>query len=147
MDQNMDKLKKATKDNTPLLYFNGLITYAKAVEIHTGDSFDIIILYSNVVYRFKAKMFGYDCIEVDPSHLSLKNGKEIEKKIIDSKNRLIELIGDKEYFKIHCHEIDKYGRLLISVMVNNDSNKCDFKNTVNNIMIQEGHGSPYWWWI
>lgn len=146
MNYNMEKLKMATKDNTPLLYFNGLITYAKAVEIHSGDSFDIIILYSNIVYRFKAKMFGYDCIEMDPSYLSLKNGKEIEKKVIDSKNRLIELIGDKEYFKIHCHEIDKQGRLLVSVLLHDNPHKCDFKNTVNNIMIQEGHGSPYWWW-
>jgi endonuclease YncB( thermonuclease family) len=142
MNCNLEKLKAANKTNTPVFSFNGLITYAKAVDFYDGDTFNIIISHYDSVYHFKARMFGYDSPEMKPS-LSLENREEIKKNAVIAKNRLAELLGTKEYFKVHCHEFDKYGRLLISVMLDDDDPIYEFDRTVNAQMIKEGHGYSY----
>jgi endonuclease YncB( thermonuclease family) len=144
MNYNLDRLKDANKGNTPLFSFNGLITYAKAVEFYDGDTFNIIVSHYDSLYHFKARMFGYDSPEMKPS-LSLENREEIKKNAITAKNRLAELLSTKEYFKVRCHEFDKYGRLLVSVMCDHDesSPSYNFENTVNAQMIKEGHGYAY----
>ena len=141
MNYNMERLKEANKANTPLFSFNGLITYGKAVDFYDGDTFNIIISHYDSVYHFKARMFGYDSPEMKPS-LSLENREEIKKNAISAKNRLTELLSSKEHFKVYCHEFDKYGRLLVSIM-HDDSVSYDFENTVNAQMIKEGHGYAY----
>ena len=143
MNYNLDKLKSANKINTPIFSFNGLVTYGKAVDFYDGDTFNIIISYYDLLYHFKARMYGYDSPEMKPS-LSLENREEIKKNAINAKNRLIELIGSKEYFKVYCHEFDKYGRLLVSIFMNDNDNVYNFNNTINSVMIKEGHGYSYY---
>ena len=89
-------------------------------------------------------MFGYDSPEMKPS-LSLENREEIKKNAVIAKNRLSEILSAKDHFKVRCHEFDKYGRLLVSVMCDDDatSTTYDFENTVNAQMIKEGHGYAY----
>jgi endonuclease YncB( thermonuclease family) len=141
MNYNLERLTAANKVNTPLFSFNGLITYGKAVDFYDGDTFNVIISHYDSVYHFKARMFGYDSPEMKPA-LSLENREEIKKNAIIAKNRLTELLGGKEYFKVHCHEFDKYGRLLVSIM-QDDAVSYDVENTVNAQMIKEGHGYSY----
>ena len=141
MNCNLDKLKAANKYNTPLFSFNGLNTYGKAVDVYDGDTFNIIISHYDSVYHFKARMFGYDSPEMKPS-LALENREDVKKKAVLAKTRLTELLGAKEYLKVHCHEFDKYGRLLVSVMSDDDLT-YDFDMTVNAQMIKEGHGYAY----
>jgi len=144
MNYNLDRLTAANKANTPLFSFNGLTTYAKAVDFYDGDTFNIIISHYDSVYHFKARMFGYDSPEMKPS-LSLENREEIKKNAVIAKNRLSEILSAKDHFKVRCHEFDKYGRLLVSVMCDDDatSTTYDFENTVNAQMIKEGHGYAY----
>jgi endonuclease YncB( thermonuclease family) len=89
-------------------------------------------------------MFGYDSPEMKPS-LSLENREEIKKNAVIAKNRLSELLSVKDHFKVRCHEFDKYGRLLVSVICDDDATNAsyDFENTVNAQMIKEGHGYSY----
>jgi endonuclease YncB( thermonuclease family) len=148
MNYNLDKLKSANKTNTPIFSFNGLVTYGKAVDFYDGDTFNIIISYYDLLYHFKARMFGYDSPEMKPS-LSLENREEVKKNALVAKNRLIELLGSKEYFKVHCHEFDKYGRLLVSVFIKDhddgeDDGVYDFNKSVNGQMVREGHGYSYY---
>ena len=145
MNYNLEKLKAANKGNTPLFSFNGLVTCAKAVEFYDGDTFNIIISYYDLLYHFKARMYGYDSPEMKPS-LSLENREEIKKNAVRAKNRLAELLGSKEYFKVYCHEFDKYGRLLVSVISDDSVSDLsyDFEKTVNAQMIKEGHGYAYY---
>jgi endonuclease YncB( thermonuclease family) len=144
MNYNLERLIAADKANTPLFSFNGLITYGKAVDFYDGDTFNIIISHYDSVYHFKARMFGYDSPEMKPS-LSLENREEIKKNAVRAKNRLAELLSAKDYFKVRCHEFDKYGRLLVSVMCDDDatSSSHEFEHTVNAQMIKEGHGYSY----
>jgi len=148
MNYNLEKLKMADKMNTPIFSFNELVTYAKAVDFYDGDTFNIIISYYDLIYHLKARMFGYDSPEMKPS-LSIKNRDEIKKNAIHAKNKLMELIGSKEYFRVYCHEFDKYGRLLVSIFKDDDMDadgetKYDFNKTVNKQMIDEGHGYSYY---
>ena len=145
MNYNLEKLKSANKSNTPLFSFNGLVTFAKAVDFYDGDTFNIIISYYDLLYHFKARMYGYDSPEMKPS-LSLENREEIKKNAVRSKNRLTELLGSKEYFKVYCHEFDKYGRLLVSVISDDSVSDIsyDFEKTINAQMIKEGHGYAYY---
>lgn len=151
MSYNLEKLKAANKSNTPLFSFNGLVTCAKAVDFYDGDTFNIIISHYDSLYHFKARMYGYDSPEMKPS-LSLENREEIKKNALNAKNRLAELLGGKEYFKVYCHEFDKYGRLLVSVISNDEAEiggsdsayVYDFNKTVNAQMIKEGHGYAYY---
>ena len=147
MNYNLDKLKSANKINTPIFSFNGLVTYGKAVDFYDGDTFNIIISYYDLLYHFKARMFGYDSPEIKPS-LSLENREEVKKNALLAKNRLMELLGSKDYFKVHCHEFDKYGRLLVSVFIKDcdeeDDSIYDFNKTVNGQMVREGHGYSYY---
>jgi endonuclease YncB( thermonuclease family) len=150
MNYNLDKLKSANKTNTPMFSFNGLVTYGKAVDFYDGDTFNIIISYYDSLYHFKARMFGYDSPEMKPS-LSLENREEVKKNALVAKNRLMELLGSKEYFKVHCHEFDKYGRLLVSVFIKDHDDGeddhdgvYDFNKTVNGQMVREGHGYSYY---
>jgi endonuclease YncB( thermonuclease family) len=148
MNYNLDKLKSANKTNTPIFSFNGLVTYGKAVDFYDGDTFNIIISYYDLLYHFKARMFGYDSPEMKPS-LSLENREEVKKNALVAKNRLMELLGSKEYFKAHCHEFDKYGRLLVSVFIKDrddgeDDGVYDFNKSVNGQMVREGHGYSYY---
>jgi endonuclease YncB( thermonuclease family) len=144
MNHSIERLKAANKDNTPLFSFNGLNTYGKAVDVYDGDTFNIIISHYDSVYHFKARMFGYDSPEMKPS-LALENREDIKKKAVLAKTRLTELLSSKEYFKVRCHEFDKYGRLLVSVMCDDDTSSpsYDFENTINAQMIKEGHGYAY----
>jgi endonuclease YncB( thermonuclease family) len=150
MNYNLEKLKAANKSNTPLFSFNGLVTFAKAVDFYDGDTFNIIISHYDSLYHFKARMYGYDSPEMKPA-LSLENREEIKKNAVRAKNRLTELLGSKECFKVYCHEFDKYGRLLVSVISHDDAEVgddsayvYDFNKTVNAQMIKEGHGYTYY---
>ena len=147
VNYNLEKLKMADKTNTPIFSFNGIVTYGKAVDFYDGDTFNIIISYYDQIYHFKARMFGYDSPEMKPS-LSLQNRDEIKKNAIYAKNRLTELIGNKEYFKIYCHEFDKYGRLLVSIFRDDadadSETNYDFNRTINKQMIDEGYGYSYY---
>lgn len=157
---SIDKLKNSTNDSCPLFSFENLKTYAKAIDIYDGDTFDIIISFYDQLYHFKCRMYGYDSPEMKPSK-SIPNREEIKKKAILAKTTLWSLlngpnveIGDKHsnIFPIVCHEFDKYGRLLVSAFPKDfdletiDVTKRDlwFSQTLNNQMVQLGLGYPYY---
>ena len=72
---------------------------------------------------------------------SLSNpNRDTEKELAHkAKNRLIELLNKHptKLIKIECDGFDKYGRLLIKFW-----NFVD-EESINDIMIKEGHGKPY----
>lgn len=84
-------------------------------------------------------MYGYDSPEMKPS----KKIPEAEREIIKqnariAKKRIEDLILDKCVY-LYCMEFDKYGRLLGNIKLDHNDEK-----TVNDIMINEGYGYPYY---
>ncbi len=100
--------------------------------------------------RVKARFYGYDCSEMKPS---LNDPKREEKKIKAkiAKQRLWDLCTNNSETEkhetlifIHCYDYDKYGRLMVvAYQLPVDGNEL-FENSINNKMIEEGHGYSYY---
>ena len=106
--------------------------------IYDGDTFSVIFDYNGDLIKYKCRCMGYDCAEMKPL---LSNPNRIHEKELAhiAKDRLTELLfkHPTKLIKIECFNFDKYGRLLINFW-----NMVD-KESINDIMIKEGHGKPY----
>lgn len=136
--ENIKELQKCSK-NTSFFNFNNEIHLAKIVECYDGDTVYCIFKHDKKYTKFKIRMYGYDSPEMRPS----KKIPEAERIIIKqnallAKKRIEELILDKCVY-LYCMEFDKYGRLLGNIKLNQKDEK-----TINDIMINEGYGSPYY---
>ena len=106
--------------------------------IYDGDTLSIIFVYNGRPVKYRCRALGYDSPEMKPL---LSNPNRLMEKVLarKAKDRFIELLTkhtEKNIF-IKCHEFDKYGRLLVEIW-----NYVD-KESINTIMITEGHGKPY----
>ena len=118
--------------------FEGKVFYAKHCNIYDGDTFSVIFNYKGDLIKYKVRCIGYDSPEMKP--LKTNEHRILEKELaLKSKLRLEELLNKHEtkLIKIECFQFDKYGRLLVKVW-----NMID-KKSVNEIMIEEGHGKAY----
>lgn len=135
-----DKLKKLENiDKTiPYFSFKGKKLKCRFCNIYDGDTFTIVFLYRNEIIKYRCRCLGYDTPEMKPSLKAPNREKEIEaaKK---AKARFIELLekGKDGIIEVECFEFDKYGRILVNVYNGIDN------NSLNNIMIKEGHGITY----
>ena len=89
-------------------------------------------------------MYGYDSPEMKPK-LDLENREEEIRKAHEAKNYLISLIGEKKIVWIKFMKFDKYGRALANLYKIN-TGCCiskDLNKSINDIMIEEGHGYAY----
>jgi endonuclease YncB( thermonuclease family) len=108
------------------------------VNIYDGDTLSIVFVYNGKPVKYKCRALGYDSPEMKP--LLTNPNRENEKTLAHAaKDRFIELLTkhpEKSIF-IKCYDFDKYGRLLVEIW-----NYVD-KDSINCIMINEGHGKPY----
>ena len=119
---------------------NGVYTPCIVVDVYDGDTCTIILVDNhNTPYRYKVRMEGYDSPEMKPPLKDPNRHIEI-KKAKDAKKRLVELVDmeNNTIIYIKCGKYDKYGRLLGKLY----RNKRDMVS-INNRMINEGHGYPY----
>ena len=122
----------------PFFTFKGEKHLAKVVKCYDGDTIHCTFKHNGCYNTFKIRMFGYDTAEMRPSRsLSSDVRDEIKKRALDAKNRLSELILNKIVVLDIVGE-GKYSRLLGIVKLNDND-----ESTINDIMVQEGHGKPY----
>ena len=153
---SMSDLKNANND-IPFFDFKNETFTVKVVDVYDGDTCTVVFKYKNELVKFKVRCMGYDSPEMKPP-LSDKNRKNIIEKAIEARNYFIDLTSncklssDVSYsknelknilsekntklIKMECHGMDKYGRMLGTFFVNNVN--------VNNIMIKNNHGYPYY---
>jgi endonuclease YncB( thermonuclease family) len=150
-DTLLEQLKSAEEDKFKLFSLNGIITYAKILSNYDGDTADCLLVHNDTFMRHKVRFYGYDSPEMKPS-LNIKDRDEIKKKALEAKKRLWKLCTDlddinekfhKKIIKIVCDDFDKYGRLLITAFNYDFKDNLDFDNSINKIMIDEGHGYSY----
>ncbi len=141
-----NNLKKSTNE-IPLFSFEGYCCKAKIVDVYDGDTFKCAIYHKNEIIKINCRTLGYDSHEMKP-RLNIPNREEHIKKAREARNKFIELTTTKNgLIYIDCKKYDKYGRVLVDVYIDKNSyihsqNKS-IKDTINNIMIKEGHGVPY----
>lgn len=120
-------LQNATYNNTRP--FIPTFTSGKCIKVYDGDTFHIAAVVNGDVYRFVARMYGYDSPE-----LRTKNAKEKEAGY-KAKAALDKRIGGKTV-SVFCHPIkEKFGRLLVTI--------SDGEGEINKWMVENGHGTPY----
>ena len=105
---------------------------AELVRIVDGDTLDAEIdLGFGVFVKKRIRLFGIDTWESRTRDLVEK------KKGLAAKARLKEILqnnGNK--FMLQSHELGKYGRVLGSIILDDDSDACD-------ILVEEGHAYSY----
>jgi endonuclease YncB( thermonuclease family) len=138
IENTIEKLKNINTNDIPYFSFKGKIFYALYCNIYDGDTFSVVFNYNEEIIKYKCRCIGYDSPEMKPL-LSNENRINEKELAIKSKNRFEELLNKhpNKIIKIECFDFDKYGRLLIKVW-----NMVDTKS-INEIMIEEGHGKPY----
>ena len=113
-----EELLAATDKSVPLHSMDGIKSKAKVVGVYDGDSITIVMKYNNKLDKFKIRMTGYDAPEMRPAKTSKNKEAEVEQAKA-AKELLKEKILDK-IVMLHCHEFDKYGRLLGTVYLKED---------------------------
>ncbi len=155
---SLEIIKKAELSTYPLFTLKGFTTYAKLLDNYDGDTADIFFIYKDIPMRVKTRFYGYDCSEMKPY---LNDPKREEKKIKAkmAKKRLWQLCtnmneNEKKHetlIFIQCYDYDKYGRLMVVAFQlplefkeEELKEKDLFEFSINNKMIQEGHGYSYY---
>jgi len=133
-----EELQNYTNE-TPFFDYSDQIHLTKIVKCVDGDTVYCIFKQNNKYYQFKIRMAGYDSPEMRPrkaDYTELER-EEIKKAAYAAKDRISELLQNK-YVYIYCEGLDKYGRILGTIKLHPDD-----EITINQIMINEGHGYPY----
>jgi endonuclease YncB( thermonuclease family) len=139
--------------NCPFFTLNGIETWARVSDVYDGDTITIIFeLFDNIYYKFNARLSHLDTCEI-------RSGNETVKHLaLKARSRLFELVtgtslpltatrketqfllSEKHYLVwCHCHDFDKYGRVLIDVFKNNEISQISFSK----ILIDEKLGYLY----
>ena len=154
----MDKLLTIKSDDIEEFSLQGTVTKGKVVEMYDGDTCKIVLIYKNELMKFNCRLMHLDTPEMKPPRNKPNREEEI-KNAIKCRNRLLQLTSSCELslednktkiqikklldknnkiITIKCHEFDKYGRLLVELL--NEEN--DIK-TFNDILIEEGMAKRY----
>lgn len=118
--------------------FEGETHLAKITKCYDGDTVHCVFKHNGAYQKFHVRMDGYDSWEMRPNK-SIPEPKrsELIQKANIAKERLQELILNKIVY-VTCGTFDKYGRILGTIKLAVDDAK-----TVNDMMIEEGHGYVY----
>jgi len=109
----------------------------KVVDVYDGDTVTIVLLNKFGFEKHKLRMYGYDSPEIKP-RLNISNREDEIKKAKAAKQYISDLILDK-IVEFESMGYDKYGRLLGKLYLLNYCSKVE----LNQIMIDKGHGYPY----
>jgi endonuclease YncB( thermonuclease family) len=135
---NKIKLKDIEPDTIDYFTFNNLVFDAKPCNIYDGDTFSAIFEYKGEYIKYRCRCLGYDTPEMKPLLSKVNRSEEITLAKI-AKERFTQLLnkGPNGLVKIKCYGFDKYGRILVTVYNNIDT------ESINDIMLNENYGKPY----
>ncbi len=141
MSTQIEKLKSVDHTKIPLFSFENKVIIARIVDVYDGDTCTLLFEYNGEIMKYKSRAMGYDCAEMKPKKDDPNRDQE-KKLALAAKARFIELTGGVDAFvQVKCLEFDKYGRILgYFYKMNDDVEKAE---SVNAIMIKEGHGKAY----
>jgi endonuclease YncB( thermonuclease family) len=148
-----DKILEESDKDIPEFTLCGLTLKGKIVEVYDGDTCKIVLPLYNNLFKFTCRLNGIDSPEIKPKKdkpnrdneilLAKKARNELLQLIIPNNpifNNLdikkeeinLELKNNKKLFIIKCLEFDKYGRLLVELYTNDNSNI-----SLNSVLLQK----------
>ncbi len=132
--------------------YAGQYKYCRISNIYDGDTADIYFYDEVNVMRFPFRFYGYDSAEIKPLRI-LSNRNEIKQQAQDDKQYLTSLVENNKLV-VQLMENEKYGRLMGEVWRITDDTfpennlVCHYEltdiNNISKLMIQSGHGKPYY---
>ena len=130
--------KNKTFENTENWSLKDKIFYVKVLKVYDGDTIWITIRLNMKTFKIKTRLFGIDTPEIKP----LKSIPNRDKEIYEAKKskKFLEDCVLNKIIKIKCGNWDKYGRLLITIFINN--NLCSEIN-LNDLMVEKGLAKKY----
>ncbi len=137
-EQIISVLESIDSHNIQKFSLKGTETYAKITEVHDGDSVTAILTcdsLNNTLYKWKCRIYG-----VDTPELKSPIGSKERIHAIQARDYLRGIILGK-IVRVKCYEFDKYGRLLISINLldNSDNSEKD----VSKLLITHKFGHTY----
>jgi micrococcal nuclease len=117
-------------DDAPMFSFEGEEIEAKVVSVYDGDTVKVVFPLSNKLYKWNCRLTGVDTPE-------LRTRCKTEKKYgYEVRDYLRSKILNK-VVKLKCGDFDKYGRLLTTIICDDD--KC----CVNDWLIENKYAFAY----
>ena len=104
----------SVNNDVPMFGFEGETHDGKVVNVYDGDTVKIVMKMFGKFYRFNCRIEGVDTPELRTRNkkekaMGIKVRDELRKKILD------------KMVKVKCGEFDKYGRLLVDIIIDNTS--------------------------
>lgn len=121
-------LDNINENDVPLFSLNGMRCKAKVIKVYDGDTVTCIFPFKGEYFKWKCRLIG-----IDTPELRTRNLKEKEHGYKARDYLRSQIL--KEIVDIECHDFDKYGRLLISIMKDN----VDIVHS----LIENGFGKAY----
>tara|TARA_Y100000591_G_C21674300_1_gene614602 strand:+ start:219 stop:653 length:435 start_codon:yes stop_codon:yes gene_type:complete len=128
----------AVDNKTPIFSLEGTKHLCKVVNVYDGDTCKVVFPFADKMCRWNVRLTGYDTPEMRPPR-NQENREEEKKAAYAARNFLrSKVMNDDQLVYIKCGEFDKYGRLLGTLYLREND-----ENSINDLMIQEGHGYVY----
>jgi len=134
----MDIDWSSVNNDTPLFSLDGKFLQCKVVNVYDGDTCKVVFPMNDKMYRWYVRLSGYDTPEMRPPRSQENRDEEIAAAKLAKKFLIEQVMGEEQLVYIKCGEFDKYGRLLGTLFLEEDS-----ETSVNDLMIKEGHGYAY----
>ena len=119
----------------PKFSLDDLSFHARITSVYDGDTIKAIFKFRGVYNTWSCRIIGIDTPEL--------RTKNLEEKELGYKARdfLRELVLNK-VVQLKCHKFDKYGRLLVDVVIDNEGTE-GAERCVKDILIQNKFALPY----
>ena len=122
------RMSLSSQNNVPRMEKKSFGMYMKVVNVYDGDTITVVCIVNKCPVRWRCRLQGYDAPE-----MRSKDEEEKQKAIL-ARDFLKEILPKKIFYG-KCNGLDKYGRLLLNIKVNNID--------ISQIMIQKGHAYSY----
>lgn len=131
-------LSDKTKENTSFFSLDGETHDAKVVYVYDGDTMHVVFKKFGQYYRWNCRIMG-----VDTPELKTKNERE-KKHGLKVRDATREALMHR-IVKVKCSTFDKYGRLLIDVVMPDDMQKTDSSDPLmlSQWLIQNNYAYAY----
>jgi micrococcal nuclease len=129
MNNIVELIPEADLEKVREFSLENLETSGRVSSCYDGDSARIVFAHEGSIFRWTCRLFGIDTPEI-----RTKNPKE--KELAYKAKEALENMTIGKKIKVRCHEIDKYGRVLVTLTDEDGLN-------ISDKLIEQGLGRAY----
>ena len=131
------KIQDINPDDYEDFSWAGKTFLAKASDVYDGDTFTSTWIWNGQVIKQRCRCVGYNSHEIRPRR-NTRNREAVIEMAYRARDRFTELLNQDDLIIVDCFQNDNFGRMLVVVY-----NVSNGEKSLNQIMLEEGHGLPY----